>query len=284
MKENKITGGIILFNDIHNKKDTASSRIRGDWLIKYWDGLESYVYGKRYSFLIFQKAYITEYIKCYDGIKILDLCDPDWRNLDPIVEIIQEVDAVTVSSEQLQKTVQTFTDKPVVFIPDRQDLEYFKERKIHKGKAKEVCWYGYSHNAHVLKAIKPYLVKYDLGISIISDEPIILSDDQYKLKELFTKWKLETVNSEIIKSDIVIIPGSKNPNSRFKSDNRTTNAWALGMPVATSIEELERFLDPLERQKETDEKLKLVKEKFDVRQSVEEYKQLIERIQNDKTN
>ena len=68
----------------------------------------------------------------------------------------------------------------------------------------------------------------------------------------------------------MVIPGDRNPNSRFKSNNKTINAHLLRMPVATCVEEFERFLDPKERQKEADEKYKFAVENYDVRQSVKE--------------
>ena len=92
----------------------------------------------------------------------------------------------------------------------------------------------------------------------------ILSEEKAPVHERFTKWQLETVNREIIKSDFVVMPGSTDPNSRFKSNNKTVNAWLLGMPVATSIEEFERFLDPIERQKEADEKYKFAVENYEL--------------------
>lgn len=274
------TTGFLLFENIHNKKDTASSRIRGKWLVKCWKEAEEFVYGKKYESVIFQKAYLPDYCKLFDGIKILDLCDPDWIQDVDFRQYLVDIDVVTVSTEELGKFISTITDKPVVVIPDRMDFEYFKEKKIHKGKAKEVCWFGYSHNSHVLKSLRMILPKYDLGISVISNEPIMLSNKDIGLvvKERYTKWDLKTVNREIIKSDFVVMPGSTSPNHRFKSDNKTTTSWALGMPVAVCEEDLKRFSDPLERQKEADLRLKQVKENNNVKTSVEEMKALIDKL------
>ena len=270
-----------LFSVVHNKLDTASSRIRGEWLMKYWPESEPIKFGKKYSAVIYQKVYEVPHAKVFDGVKILDICDPDWNhNKEPFIEMIEEVDAVTTSTERLQQAIQGWTTKPVVCIPDRHDLEAFKEKKIHRKKAKEVVWFGYSHNAGPLKAVREYLIKHNLGLSIISDAPVILSErsEGINLTERFTKWNLETVNQEIIKSDFVIMPGSKDPNSRFKSNNKTVHSWLLNMPVATSVEELERFIDPVERAKEADEKYKFARENYDVKLSVKEMKELIGRL------
>lgn len=271
--------GFWLYSNVHSKPDTASSRIRGQWLIKHWPEAEELHYGRKYSAIIFQKVYEVDYAKIFNGIKILDVCDPDYLDKSiKFMEMVEACDVVTVSTKFLQEAIQGWTKKPVIVIPDRHDLEFFKEKKIHRNRAKEVCWYGYSHNSAPLKSVKELLMKHNIGISIISNEPVVLSDELKKVKERWKKWELETVNSEIIKSDFVVMPGSRNPNSRFKSNNKTVNAWLLNMPVATSIEEFERFLDPHERQKEADKKYKIAIENYNVKQSVKEMKDLIRKI------
>ena len=65
----------------------GSSRIRARWLLPYWPEAQLYQMGRKYAVMIFQKAYFMEYLKAYDGIKILDLCDPDWLEGKKVVEI-----------------------------------------------------------------------------------------------------------------------------------------------------------------------------------------------------
>ena len=285
MKKAKI--GFLLYENIIGNKNAASSRIRGKWLIKYWPEAEEFVYGRKYEVVIYQKCYPVDHAKLFKGIKILDLADPDHTIREPIIEMMRYCDAMTVSSEALRDFYQTMIDKPVVFIDDRQDLEYLKEKKQHKGRAKEVVWYGYSHNSHVLKAVLPSLERLKLGLSIISDSMTTVTAyskerREKRVKERWIKWNLDKVNREIIKSDIVIMPSSMKPNDRFKSLNKTTNAWALGMPVANTADDLEKFLSEEARKKEAEKNLKIVKEKFDVRISVQEMKDLINKLKNDK--
>jgi len=275
--------GLWLYKIIHSRPDTASSRIRGTWLIKYWPEAEEFHIGRKYDVVYYQKVYEINHARVFDGIKILDVCDPDYLECKiPFMEMVELCDAVTVSTPYLQKAIQGWTKKPVVVIPDRHDLEFFKESKIHRKRAKEVCWYGYSHNSGSLKSIKDLLIEYNIRLSVISDQPIILSDELKQIDERFTKWELKTVNKEIVKSDFVVMPGSRNPNSRFKSNNKTVNAWLLHQPVATCVEEFERFLDPVERQKEADEKYKFAIENYNVKQSVEDLKQLIINLERSK--
>ncbi|MCK5492517.1 MAG: hypothetical protein KAJ14_05340, partial [Candidatus Omnitrophica bacterium] len=91
-------------------------------------------------------------------------------------------------------------------------------------------------------------------------------------------------SDEILKADFALLPEDTRPRGRFKSKNKPYTAWSLGMPVATNPQEVKRFLDPKEREKEAQFRLAEIREKFDVKKSVEEFKQLIEQIKKQKRN
>ena len=273
--------GIFTFEQFHGKKDIGSSRIRGTNLVKYWDEAEIFKYGQKYDAIIFQKVYFDEYLELYDGIKILDICDPDWTISD-IMETVNKVDAVTCPTNEIANFFRNVTDKKVKVISDRHDLELYRECKIHKGRAKEVVWHGYSHNSHVLKSAIYALERFNLNLSIISDNLVTILNKESKCNERFTKWNLEKFGEEMIKSDICIMPSSMRPNDRFKSDNKTTLAWSLGLPVATNVDELSLYLNEEQRIRESVKRLDEVRKNYDVRKSVEEYKELIEEIKKEK--
>jgi len=271
--------GILLFEQFHGRSPNSigSSRIRGHWLVKYWDKAEIFQQGAKYDVVIFQKVYWLDYVKIFKGIKILDICDPDYLDTVPVKEIIDNCDAVTTSTEALAEAVRQFTDKPVRCIPDRVDLETHNVQKKHQGRAKKVVWFGYSHNAETLDATISTLKRFGLKLKVISDfrPPYSKADENVKFEN-------ETFNKEVLDCDIVLLPKDTRPRGRFKSNNKTLIAWALGMPVATNFDELKRFLDPLERQKEVEKRLKEIRKKWDVKKSVEEFKNLIQEIKNGK--
>lgn len=271
-----MTIGIKIFSQTGADRNSASSRIRCDWMIKYSKGeMEIFKYGKKYDVVIFEKFYDVSYAKMFKGIKILDMCDMDAVQNSRVVEMIQEVDAITCPTEALAEFFRQITDKPIVVIPDRIDPDYFKVRKKHRGKATEVVWYGYSHNSHAIDTIKASLNRLNLNISLISNRPVHVKING---KVRFTKWDVNTVNDEIIKSDIVVCPPSYNALWRFKSNNRTVNALALGMPAATNYAELEKYIDEYARIKASEEGLKEVKDKYHARDSVAQYLKLIKEI------
>ena len=258
----------------------GSSRIRAEWLTKGWDNAETFKQGQKYDVVIYQKAYWIEHAKQYDGIKILDLCDPDWLHWQyRIVEMIGNVDAITTSTEALANEIRKFTNKPVLCVPDRLDLEFYKERKFHEGEAKWVVWYGYSSNYELLKPVLHFLKKFNLNLIVISDKGFSLPvsiGDSIELRNL--PWNIDTVNQDILEGDIVVNPMDTSRKWKYKSNNKTIAAWALGMPVAHDIEDLKRLINPDERKKESKERLVEVKEKYDIRLSIPEYKGLIEEI------
>lgn len=273
--------GILLFEQMQGKNGIGSSRIRGHWLVKNWPEAEIFQQGAKYDVVIFQKAYWLDYMKNFGGIKILDLCDPDWLDATPIIGLFDLCDAITTSTEALRDEVKKMTDKPVVFIPDRQDLDFHNVQKVHEGIAKKVVWFGYSHNAKVLDKVVSFLQRKGLELTVISDARPAYPKADYNVKYDWGNPNFN-FNEEILKNDIVLLPENPSPRARFKSPNKTYTAKALGMPVATTPEELILFLDENERKKVAKAGLEEVRKYWDVRTSVEEFKCLIKTLQNNK--
>ena len=272
--------GICLFEQFHGRKDIGSSRIRGHWLINNWQEAELFRQGQKYDVVIYQKAYFLEHAKVFKGIKILDLCDPDWLHWAyRVKEMITYCDAVTTSTETLAVALQNITNKPVIYVPDRVDLNKFKEKKIHEGDAKRVCWYGYSDNYDIIKPVINHLKRHKLNLLVISNGQFNISrvyKDKVNVKNV--KWNSETVNINILKSDFVINPYKQTGKWKFKSNNKTLTAWAIGMPVAHDLKELVKFIKYEERIKEVTKRTKELKEKWTIEKSINQYKEIIDDV------
>lgn len=265
----------------------GSSRIRARWVAKYWNEVFSedqageYLIGRRYDVMIFQKAYWREMMLQFKGIKIFDLCDPDWLEPRPVVESAQLCDAVTTSTEALAEYLRHFIkDKPIVCIPDRVDLEEHSPRGVHQGDLKRLIWFGYSHNMHYLEKTFPFLIEKNLQLTLVSNAPYSPPLSFQKLQFRNVLYNFGQLHEEIKKADAVLLPETTDDlKGKFKSNNKTLTAWALGMPVISVPEDFDRFWTEESRNKERDRVLKETKDKWDVRISVKEYKDLIESIQ-----
>lgn len=272
---NQLRIGMLDMEKYDNRRpDTVgSSRIRGRWMRKYCPEIVEFEDGVPYDVVIYQKAYYKEHMERFKGIKIFDLCDPDWMEGRPITEVLDLVDAVTVPTEPLKAFLGQLTDKPVVVIPDRIDPDvHTPVKEAHTGKARSVVWFGYSTNQVVLEQPVGFLKDRILALAVISDRP-------YRLADINIVYKQETINEELIKHDMVIMPDFKaDLRHRFKSPNKTLTSWALKMPVAVSPEDIIRFMDPAERQKEADIRYNEVMENHHVRLSGPQYLQLIEEL------
>lgn len=278
--ESDKTVGILTFEQYHGRRNIGSSKIRGHWLARNWPEAEIFRMGQKYDTVIYQKAYWPKHAKLFKGTKILDVCDPDFLHWGyQIKEMIEEVDAITTSTEALAETFRCFTNKPVLCIPDRVDLTTHKRRKFHMDQAKKVSWFGYSTGFDMLKSVLMHLKKHGLNLTVISDKEFAMSVSYFDYIELINiKWNDETAYDEILKTDFVINPQSTQGKWKYKSNNKTIIAWSLGMPVANNVEDLVRFLDPVERENEIQKRLQEVKDKWDIKYSVEEYKKLIDSI------
>ncbi len=282
--------GILLFEQFQGKKDIGSSRIRGHWIVQHWKeaGLdigdcELYKYGEKYDAVIFQKAYFVEYAKDFKGVKIFDICDPDWFHWSyRFKEMIDACDAVTCSSQELCKTIEGFTDKPVYYVPDRIDLKALPPRKVHLGPVREVTWYGYSHNFAILDSTVQALIKHDVGLIVVSDD-VYMPSQQNKVKLTNLPWSASYMK-DIQKGDVVLNPRHAKGKWKYKSDNKTTLAWALGIPVAHTGDELDKIIamTPEERENESKRLFELARKEYDVLQSVLDYKDIIIEIANRK--
>jgi len=274
---------IITFERKHGRKpgSIGSSVIRGQWLVNHWPEAKLFTEGCYSDVLIFQKVYWYEMLKIYPGIKILDLCDPDWLTGElELVKISKMVDAITCSSKGIYDYVKKIVDCPVRYIPDRLDLDFFDVQKEHRGKAQNVVWFGYSHNARqVLPVVLPSLSKLGLKLVVISNEDYYPGVN-YGVPIINRRFSWETIKYDLTSGDVVINPQPiTNLKFKYKSENKTWIAWACGMPVANDFEQLKKFLDPDERIKEAKKKLKFVKDKCDIRTSVQEFKDLIKLCQ-----
>lgn len=272
--------GILTFEQFNGKKNLGSSKIRGQWVINKWPEAKKFMQGGKYDAVIYQKAYFVDHAKAFKGKKIFDICDPDFLHWGyRTVEMITECDAVTTSTEALAEQMRHFTDKPVFCVPDRLDLDELSKRKYHKGDAKWIVWYGYSHNFDMLKGVLPTLKSLKLNLMVISDggfNPGIGYSDSIQVRNLPFSWK--TIYDDILDGDIVINPQSKKGRWQYKSNNKTIMSWALGMPVATDFESLKRFISEEERRKEQVAKLQEVKEQWDVSLSVQQYKDILAQL------
>lgn len=286
------TIGFLTFEKYQQKRNIGSSRIRARWVWEQINRLypekyqaEEFIIGKKYDVVIFQKAYWIEYAKQFKGLKILDLCDPDWMHWAySVKEMIDEVDVVTCSSQALVDYVKNLTHKPVILIPDRLDLSIYKETKKHRGDLKTVAWYGYSHNFPALTYAIKALDNRNLELIVVSENSYSLPVGIKNVKLTNFKWNENTVNRDLLRADAVLNPKYSKGRFKYKSDNKTVNAWALGLPVLQSDEDFDTFKSEEVRNAFAKEILNVVKQQYDVSESAKQFIDIIEEYEkNSKT-
>lgn len=276
--------GFITMEYIENRVENSvgSSRIRARWVADKWEDAELYRMGEKYDVLIFQKAYWQFMLSNFKGKKIFDICDPDWLDPRPVVEAISHCDAVTCSTDALNKYLSKLTDKPVVTIPDRINFDIPRKIKKHNdGRAKTIVWFGYAHNAQYIERALPVIAKLGLKLTIICEKgrsPLF----KYAYENVWEKkdYNVKTINEDVIQADFALMPKypttiDRDGRLKYKSNNKTVQCWAWGMPVAHTPEDIERLLDPDVRKAEAEESLLEAEQQYNVKKSVEDYKKLI---------
>ena len=137
-----------------------------------------------------------------------------------------------------------------------KDMDFFIPKVEHRVRAKKAVWFGYSSNFKYLNKALDVITQHNLELTVISNEDFIVPQIYYgRLNVVNVRYNFATVNEEIKKADMAILPQPDDYKGSFKTDNKTTDCWALGVPVATTPEDVERFMDEKERTKEKNEKL-----------------------------
>lgn len=276
------------FEQYHNKTNTGSGKIRVKNLLKHWPKAALYKYGEKADVMIFQKVYCTydyKFPKNFPGIKILDVCDPDWTGTPDIYikETIDAMDGIVVPTENLKKLIAQMTDTPVRVIKDRFDMDEFPAPKVHEGQAKQVVWFGYSHNSVLMNHVIPSLENRGLNLTVISDNDPHLyrfANDSvgYDKKYNFVKYDQATIYSELQKADVCVLPKGYRPEDRYKSENKTVIAQLCGLPVVQDTDTLEEMMSAENRNKHINTIYGGLKQEFDCQKSVAEYKALIDEL------
>jgi len=254
-------------------KNSASERFRCDWLLPYlpadkYDGTQNL---DNYDVIIYQKAHSSEMLKLakkYQGkkIQIYDNTDPDFLFND-LKEFAGCMNFITVSTQAVANGFKHY-GTPVYVIPDRHELSYYNEKKIHRQVTNPLfVWFGYADNFARIEPLLPILKEHKFELKVICEQPVGHGN--------FIFWDKDAVNKEIIEGDIVLnLPD----NYGYKSDNKTVTAWLLGMPVVEKVTQIFEFLEYEDRMKESEKRLKQAQEEYNIKRSAEEMLNLIEQF------
>lgn len=159
---------------------------------------------------------------------VLDLCEDLFSIEDfhsSLVDSVSRADLVVCCSSELQKKALEYNHRTVV-IPDAVETEPEERKTDYCSREPTVVFFGYGGN---YKFMEPYedLIR-GCGYSILS---IHEHDTTYGDRSL--KWELDSWADSIKEGDIVLLV-SDPESGRCKSNNRLTQAMALGMPVVCS--------------------------------------------------
>lgn len=275
------------FGRYHGKDGKqGSTLIRMVQMEKHWPEFSKYKYGSNPAALIFQKVYITEDYKFpahFEGIKILDICDPDWLDGVNIVETCAAMDAVVTPTQALADYLKQFHNN-VVVVPDRFDLSVIPKPIEHKNRAKTVVWFGYTHNAVLMKPAMRILDELGLNLIIMAnDDPFLHQWSKRDYKEFYTylRYDEDTFYENLQKADFAVLPEGFRAVDIFKSNNKTIKANLAGLPVARTVEEVELYMKAENRQGWMDAELSTIQSDYDICKSVEQYKAIIGKLSAD---
>lgn len=271
--------------DNRERNSVGSSRIRARWLWEIWkevypkDNVDQYTIGEKYDVMIFQKVYWKQMLKAFEGKKIIDLCDPDWLEGKDVMEYISMCDYCTTSTQNLADYISKFVKTPIKYIPDRVKLSEHIPRGKHVGKARKICWFGYSTNQHYLYPTLEILRDYGISLHVISNQSYTPPMGYTGLIEIVNHSYAYPSCHDLVKDcDLYLSPERQDERGKFKSNNKELTAMALGVPVVRVPEDIERLKDADARNAQMDADLIDIKENWDCKLSVKELKEVINSI------
>lgn len=227
--------GIKTREQILGEKDSASDRIRAVMVADQFESTEIYREDTNYASIIFHHVDF-EGLKRHkklskEAFAVLDICDYVWHEHKETFRFAKEVDAVIVATQALKdKLIEDGLGTPITVIGDGHDI-FNRRKKWHKNVAKNVVWFGYIGNQHVLDEFYDFLKERNLNLRIIADENIGKGDE-------FVKWNVDTYYDLINECDFALLP----KNGEYKTDNKIVTAWLCGLPVARTKQDIVNFI------------------------------------------
>ncbi len=165
---------------------------------------------------------------------IFDVCDDHFgrEHGEFYSKMCQEVDLITCNSKKMKERILEVTKKTARVIPDPitfPNLPPKSSEMIKQTKEPSFLWFGHGSNAPALKEWIPHF-KYKL--TCISDAPIHHPNID------FVEWKPMLVEKRIVDADIILLPTTKHPWTKYKSPNRAVDALNSGKFVITDNEDI----------------------------------------------
>lgn len=237
----------------------GSIRIRCEWVAAHWDGAEVWdgtqrLHPSRWDLVVFQKAYLLprtqELIRLVAGWRdegqcrlAFDLVDPDFLNhehRERMMKVIGLFDFCVGSTRPLALWLSRWN--VAYHVPDCVDVDAMRAIGTHEPSGFDepyLVWAGYENNAAALQPLLPTIGRLGWPVEVVSIGRSI---------EFEEYWRRVLYNDETgHPHDVLLNPRPSEGKFFWKSDNKTHTAWALGLPVARTPEELEAFADPEKR-------------------------------------
>lgn len=237
----------------------GSIRVRCEWVAAHWDEAEVWDGTQRltpdsWDLVVFQKAYllpktrrwiekVAQWRDAGECRLAFDLCDPDfldWEHRERMMQVLGLFDFCVGSTEKLTRWLSRWN--VAYYIPDCVDVEAMRAIGSYEPRDVErpfLVWAGYERNANALQGILPTVGRLGWPVEVVSVAGSI-PFEHYWQRVLRSEETGEP-------HDVLLNPQPPVGKYAWKSDNKTHAAWALGMPVARTAQELRSFADPAKR-------------------------------------
>ena len=191
----------------------------------YASELCGYDTAKNFDIIVVGKSFNQLDINFIRDCKSLNkkvVCDlsEDVLIYENVQTIVKESDAVVCCSEELRRKVLSYNINAFLIEDAVEFFTEYKEEKEDKKEQLKVYWFGYGGHSWQAEKFR-YMIEDELEMKLITIHEHPNAD---------IKWDLNTVYEELKNADIILVP-SNFKRQPCKSNNRLTQAMALGKPV-----------------------------------------------------
>lgn len=249
-----VSVGFVPHQSIDREQIAAGTRIRVLNIVKHLKNcVVSYNYEdlKACDVVIFQARWLATDMELArklkeQGVKLVfDTTDPHWdtqnfdssgRRKEALDKILEHIGVVTFPTEGLKDSFLRYRkDKRIEIIPDCVDLSKHTETREHKEKSVyTIVWYGCSANVCSIDLARRDLERlgqeFNLKLIAVYDLGHGAEVKPFDNLELETReWSEDATILAILESDVAINPRYDTWRG-YKSNNKTAEAWSLGVP------------------------------------------------------
>ena len=215
--------------------------------------------------------------------------------------MVKSVDAVLcISEKQRDWVIDNVRKDNIFYMPERIDLERFRHVRKHinteterdeNGRRIDIkyVWHGHAKTyARFSTTLLPYFLQKRYYLKIVGSQTYCPTkrETYHKFKGVTEVecWKRDSLPQELASCDVGVNPDLVDKTHplyellAYRANIKDVELWACGLPVAKTIEDVEKYRNYYERVKESKKRLEEVRNFWDAKFYKNDWEELLKKL------